>query len=117
MDNRKDLKRAYKEIPKKSGILQIKNKVNSKVFISGRVNVDAFLNSNKAQLKFNSHRNKELQSEYNEFGADNFTFEILEYIKLEDDLNYDYSEEVALLEEIWLEKLQPFGEKGYNKRK
>jgi hypothetical protein len=27
----------------------------------------------------------------------------------------NYKEEVKMLEEIWIEKLQPFGNKGYNK--
>jgi hypothetical protein len=31
------------------------------------------------------------------------------------DLNYDYTEEFKTLEAMWIEKLQPFGEKGYNR--
>ena len=31
-----------------------------------------------------------------------------------DDPNFNLSDELTLLEMIWLEKLQPFGEKGYN---
>lgn len=34
-----------------------------------------------------------------------------------EDLNYDYTEELKTLEEMWIEKLQPFNEKGYNKIK
>jgi len=46
--------------------------------------------------------------------GDKFVFEILEVVKTRDDSDFKLSDELALLEEIWLEKLQPFGEKGYN---
>ena len=35
---------------------------------------------------------------------------------MEDPL-YDYKEDLKTLEELWLEKLQPYDEKGYNQRK
>jgi hypothetical protein len=35
-------------------------------------------------------------------------------VQLKDDLDFNLSAELTLLEMIWLEKLQPFGEKGYN---
>jgi len=31
-----------------------------------------------------------------------------------DDPNFNLNDELTLLEEIWLEQVQPFGEKGYN---
>ena len=60
------------------------------------------------------HENKILQQEWNEYGADKFVFEILEEVKVRDDPNFNLDDELTLLEEIWLEKLQPFGERGYN---
>jgi hypothetical protein len=33
---------------------------------------------------------------------------------VKDDPNFNLSDELTLLEMIWLEKLQPVGEKGYN---
>jgi hypothetical protein len=35
-------------------------------------------------------------------------------VKVKDDPNFDINDELTLLEQIWLEKLQPFGERGYN---
>ena len=29
----------------------------------------------------------------------------------------DYKEELAFLEELWLEKLEPYGERGYNEKR
>jgi hypothetical protein len=41
-------------------------------------------------------------------------FEILEVVQVKDDPNFNLKDELTLLEQIWLEKLQPFGERGYN---
>jgi len=30
---------------------------------------------------------------------------------------YDYRTDLRFLEELWLEKLQPYGERGYNEKK
>jgi hypothetical protein len=66
-------------------------------------------------LEINGHTNKVLQKEWNEFGANKFVFEILEVVKVnDDDPNFNLDDELTLLEQIWLEKLQPFGERGYN---
>jgi hypothetical protein len=65
-------------------------------------------------LKIGSHRNKALQQDWNEYGEQKFVFEILETVTVKDDPNFNLSDELTLLEMIWLEKLQPFGEKGYN---
>jgi hypothetical protein len=65
-------------------------------------------------LKTGSHRNKALQDDWNEYGADKFIFEVLEVVQVKDDPNFNLSDELTLLEMIWLEKLQPVGEKGYN---
>jgi len=50
-------------------------------------------------------------------GKENIDIEILDYLKLQNDQGFDYSEELNVLEEMWLEKLEPYGEKGYNHRK
>lgn len=49
------------------------------------------------------------------YGTNKFVFEILEVVKVKDEPNIDLKDELTLLEQIWLEKLQPFGNQGYNK--
>ncbi len=114
MKSRKDLKREYKERKKSAGVFQVKNTVNGKVLLGSSLNLDGPLNSHKFMLAIGRHRNKTLQEEWNEFGADKFVFEILEVVKIKDEPNFDLSDELTLLEQIWLEKLQPFGDRGYN---
>jgi group I intron endonuclease len=115
MKSQKEIKREYKERKKPAGVFQVKNTVNGKVLLGSSLNLEGPLNSHKFMLSIGQHNNKTLQKEWNQYGADKFIFEILEIVKVKDDPNFDLSDELTLLEQIWLEKLQPFGEKGYNK--
>jgi len=114
MKTRKELNREYQERPKSAGIFQIKNTVNGRVLLGSSLNLDGALNGHKFMLKIGSHRNKELLADWNEYGPEKFIFEILEVVQVRDDPIFNLSDELTLLEMIWLEKLQPFGEKGYN---
>lgn len=114
MTSRKDLKQAYREREQRAGIFQIKNTANGKVLLGSSLNLDGPLNSARFMLSSGSHRNKELQHDWNQYGADAFVFEILEVVKVTDDPNFKLSDELTLLEQIWIEELQPFGERGYN---
>lgn len=111
---RKEINREYQERVKPSGIFQVKNLANGKVLLGSSLNLEGPLNKHRFMLRINSHPNKELQKDWNELGLEQFVFEILETIPVKDDLNFNLKDELTLLEEIWLEKLQPFGERGYN---
>jgi group I intron endonuclease len=99
------------------GIYQIKNKKNDKLYIGSAKDLPGIINRDKFQLKHGLHLNKEMQNDFNEVGEEGFSFDILDYLKPKDDWNYDYTEELKTLEEMWLEKLQPYYEKGYNPKK
>ena len=114
MKLKKEIIREYKERKKPAGIFQVKNIANGKVLLGSSLNLEGPLNSHKFMLKIGSHRNEALQKEWNEYSPDKFVFEILEVVKVKDDPNFNLSDELTLLEQIWLEKLQPFGERGYN---
>ena len=114
MKTRKELNREYQERPKPAGVFQVKNTVNGKVLLGSSLNLDGALNGHQFMLKIGSHRNKELLADWNKYGADKFVFEILEDVRVRDEPNFNLGDELTLLEMIWLEKLQPFGEKGYN---
>lgn len=111
------LKQAYKETPPQMGILKIQNKQNGKVFLITSRNIPGSINSAQFQLKNGVHRNPALQKDWQEYGADNFSFEVLEQLKPDEVLPEDIKEELLLLEEKWLEEFQPYEEKGYHKRK
>jgi len=46
-----------------------------------------------------------------------FAFEVLDELSATEGAGHDYRSELAFLEELWLERLQPYGERGYNVRK
>lgn len=114
MISRKDIKRAYKERKKPAGVFQVKNTVNGKVLLGSSLNLEGVFNSHRFRLSIGRHPNKVLQEEWNEVGADGFVFETLEVVQVKDDPNFDLNDELTLLEQIWLEKLQPFDARGYN---
>jgi hypothetical protein len=114
MKTRKEIHREYKERVKPSGVFQIRNMASGKVLLGSSLNLEGPLNKHRFMLRINGHPNKELQRDWNELGPDQFSFEILETVPIKDDPNFDLKDELTLLEEIWLEKLQPFGERGYN---
>ena len=111
----KDKIREYKDTPRPMGIYQIKNKVNGKILIGSSVNLPAMLNRSKAELKMGSYRNIVLQKEWQQFGSENFEFKELEILEPADDPTCDPAEDLHVLEALWIEKLSPFGDKGYNK--
>lgn len=114
MKSRQDIKREYKERPKQAGVFQIKNTANGKILLGSSLNLEGPLNSHKFTLSIGKHRNEALQKDWNSYGGDKFVFEILEVVKIKDDPYFNLEVELTLLEQIWIEKLQPFGELGYN---
>ena len=118
MNNRKkELKEQYKLTHTPMGIYQIRNLANDKVFVGVAFNMPGILTSNKLQLSSGNHPNKKLQAEWNEFGSESFAFEVLDELTATEGAGYDYRADLAFLEELWLEKLQPYGERGYNEKK
>jgi group I intron endonuclease len=63
---------------KKSGVYIITCKSNDKHYIGYSVNITKRLNSHKSMLRTKKHPNQHLQAAYNLYGAENFSFEILE---------------------------------------
>jgi len=84
------------------------------MLLCSSLNLEGRLNRHKFQLSTGLHPNGKLQKDWNEFGAEAFVFEILELVKVKDDPDFNLEDELTLLEQIWTEKLNPFGEKGYN---
>lgn len=117
MDRKKQLKEAYKLNPPAMGVYQIKNNANHKILVGSSMNLKGKQNSTFFQLHWKSHPIKELQADWNLGAPANFSFEVLEILKTEDLSKESYRKALLALEEKWLERLEPYGDKGYNKRK
>ena len=99
------------------GVFLIRNNVSDKVLLAVGLDLPGKINRHKFELQHGSHPNKSLQADWNELGCNNFSFEIVDLLTTGADPGVDYRKELATLEKLWLEKLQPFGEHGYNERK
>ncbi|HKI78091.1 MAG TPA: GIY-YIG nuclease family protein [Ignavibacteriaceae bacterium] len=115
MTNKNELKKSYKQSLTQMGIYQVKNNVNGKILIGSSKNLPGIINRFQFLLKYGTEQNKGLQNDYDKYGKEKFTFEVLDELKPKEDPDYNYSEDLKVLEELWLEKLQPYGDKGYNK--
>jgi hypothetical protein len=113
----KRLKQEYKQTQRAMGIFLIRNVVTDKVFLAAGLNLEGVINRHKFQLKIGKHPNLDLQADWNILGSTNFAFEILDQMEPPRDPNLDRREELAFMETMWLEKLKPFGDRGYNERK
>jgi hypothetical protein len=98
-----------------AGIFLVTNTHNGKVLLGSSMNLHGPLNKHSFMLRMGSHWNRELQRDFHAHGAAAFRFEIVETVKPSEKPGFDVHEELLLLEEIWLEKTQPFGERGYNR--
>lgn len=118
MNTKKELKDSYKKQKFKVGVFQLKNIVNQKIFIGSSIDLVASRNRIKMELKFGNYPNADLQNDWKKYGEENFAFEILSEIKQEDDgLTHNYRKEAKQLEEMFMDELQPFGERGYHHKK
>ena len=113
MDRRKELIQQYKEMKTEAGVYQIKNTKNQKVFVVSTPNLKT-MNGKPMMLCMGGHKNEKLQEEWNKFGEEAFVFEVLEVLKEKEEGYFDKTGELKELEKKWLEKLQPYGECGYN---
>lgn len=99
------------------GIWAIRNLVNDKVLIGASLNLPGILNRHKFALQMGGHNCHALQNDWNELGSERFSFEIMDEIAPRADPACDYRADLLALEDMWLENLAPFGERGYNEPK
>jgi hypothetical protein len=116
MDSKADAKRQYKENPPQAGIYKITSTANGKVFLGKAMNAEGKLNGQKAQLRWGSHPHTEMQEDWKRFGADSFTFEVVDYLAPSNDPGQDMNKDLEELFQLWLDKLEPYGDKGYNEK-
>src|ERR1044072_1903078 len=113
-ESNKQLKKDYQQNPRPMGILLVRNNLSDKVFLVSSPDLPGAINRHKFQLNAGGHPNKQLQADWNQLGRDAFAFEIVDGLSPGPDLKLHYRPDLTSLEDLWLEKLQPFGERGYN---
>lgn len=111
---RAELQQQYAQRKPLAGIFLVTNTVNGKVLLGSSMDLHGPLNKHRFMLSIGRHWNRTLQREFDQYGEAAFRFAIVETVKRREEPGFDMHEELALLEQIWLEKTQPFGERGYN---
>ena len=111
------IKRMYKQNRPDMGVYQIRNTANGRIYVGSTTNLEGIRNSRLFQLRMGKVVfSRELQKDLDRFGAESFEFSVLEVLEnAETGTKSDRS--LASLYVRWLEKLQPFGERGYNSAK
>ncbi|MBN2103568.1 GIY-YIG nuclease family protein [bacterium] len=103
------MKKAYKRVKKPMGVYRIINTQNDKAFIGYAFDLEARINRHKAELRFGSHRNKELQEIWNSSGDSAFEFEVLDVLDQEEYNQTNVDEELHILADMWIQKLKKAG--------
>jgi hypothetical protein len=115
--NRKALVQAYKEARRPMGAYRVHNVRDDRSLVGRSVDLPSSLNRERAQLRLGGHRNAALQRDWATLGPDAFVFEVLDTLEPPDGQpDYDPTDDLRVLEAMWLERLQPFGERGYSRR-
>lgn len=116
MKSKKELQGEYREMKTPTGVFQIRNTTNNKIFIDGSLNMNSKWNRHRMELRFGSHRNEALQKDWKISGEEGFVFEVLSEIDQNKEAGYNYDTDVKELLDSYLQKLMPYDEKGYNRK-
>lgn len=109
-ERKKELRAQYELMKPEMGIFAVINKNNPKYYLETTQNLKGKINSTKFQLNAGAHPQKELQEDWTETGEDGFEIKVLEQIEYDkDESKTDYTDDLALLKMIWIDKLTKEG--------
>lgn len=103
------MKKAYREAKRPMGVYRIKSTQHDIAYIGVSINLTARINRHKAELKFGTHRNRELQAAWNLAGETAFDFEVLDLLEHQEDARTNPTDELPVLLEMWIRKLEQEG--------
>lgn len=88
------------------GIYQITCIPTGKIYVGSAKSLRKRYQSHFGSLQRNEHHNPKLQNAFRKYGFDAFVFVVLEYVL--------FPEMLITREQFWLDKLKPFGKRGFN---
>lgn len=113
--DRKALVRQYKDTPRPAGVFRVRNTRQKRSLVGTSQDLPAVLNRHRFQLASGRHPDPELQRDWAEFGPDTFMFEVLDTLQPRQEPDATPAEELAVLLEMWRERLAASGERLYGR--
>ncbi|MDK2866095.1 MAG: hypothetical protein PWP51_1583 [Clostridiales bacterium] len=103
---KKTLKENYKTRDITGGVYRLKCSGNGMFWLRSAKELDKALNRFQFFVKTNSHPEPVMKQAWQTYGAESFSFEILETLeKKETQTDLEYREDIKVLLELWTEKL------------
>lgn len=103
---KQQLREKAKNHPITMGILAVKNTVTGKQFIQGSLNVEALENKIKFSLSIGQYTHRELQTDWNKYGENAFTFECILVVEAQNNPYINYRQEVSKAQKNWIESYE-----------
>jgi hypothetical protein len=100
------LKRQYREAGTAMGVYAIRNRATGRVRLRASMNLEGSMQRDRFELGLKAHRDKELLGEWQRWGAEHFSFDVVDTLKKRDDPAFDYRDELASLLALWTEELR-----------
>ncbi|MDX9975909.1 MAG: GIY-YIG nuclease family protein [FCB group bacterium] len=91
------------------GVYGITSVRDGTIYMSFSTDLRATLNRHKAELRFGSHRTKALQDAWRLLGEPGLTFEVLDVLEHKEKSTTTPAEELTVLLEMWIGKLEREG--------
>jgi hypothetical protein len=109
-DRKKELKELYAQSKPQMGILYFRCIPTDHIYLMAVTDTKGRLNGLKMRFAgnmYNGSRNKNIQSEWNQYGESQFDIKVLDILDYDkDETKTDYSEELAMLLEDWMKEYQ-----------
>ena len=102
--HRRSLSRQARDAFPPMGVYAIRDAVTARVTVGSSRDVHARLNRIQFELRLGSHPDKGLQASWRQNSA-HVTFEVVDMVKQRTDADFDYAEELRLLEQLHREQL------------
>lgn len=105
--NKKEMIAAYKAMPVTGGVYSITCKATGKIFIDGVLDIQGSLNRFNFSVKTGGCVHMKLQQDWIKYTSEGFEFKIIEELEIkEGQSKKEFLEDIKLLKEMWLEKLE-----------
>lgn len=106
LDRRALTRRARDAFPS-MGVYAIRNLATGQVRVRSSRNVPGAINRLAFELRQGCHRDRVLQTLWNERRAEGVAMDVLELVRERSDPSFDYDAELALLEALYRQELSP----------